>query len=160
MSIDQKHWKQPPRIKVYEALGCIGDSRIRVDGNSAEVDSSGNRKTYSVQYYSGNLEDPKSQAIRANDNGSYWQGYLGYPAIAYLCMIGVIQYDKRAAEPLKNIDWKVINTEFKNDYDRVIEYILQDNKEKEIIQQSVESIMKQIQKLHIKKLGKRTKPPK
>jgi hypothetical protein len=37
-------WKLPPIIKVYEALGCIADGRIHVDGDSAKVYSSSGNK--------------------------------------------------------------------------------------------------------------------
>jgi len=70
-------WKMPPLIKVYEALGALGDGRVRiVDSRRALVTSSDGTKTYEVE----TSEDGRE--ISSNDNASYWQGYLGYPAIA------------------------------------------------------------------------------
>jgi len=69
-------WKQPPIIKVYEALGSIADGRITVEGNTAKIYSSSGNKFYEVTY------DPDTSSIMCNDNGSYWAGYLGYPAIS------------------------------------------------------------------------------
>ena len=69
-------WKNPPKIKVYEALGCIADNRIEVNENEAKVYSSSREKYYTVKY--------DRNSIMSNDNGSYWVGYLGYPSIALL----------------------------------------------------------------------------
>src|SRR5271156_4892647 len=82
-----KKWKMPPPIKVYEALGAIGDGRIRaLDSGAApngwEVVSSDGTKTYRVDISADGRE------ISSNDNASYWQGYLGYPAIAVLMARG------------------------------------------------------------------------
>jgi hypothetical protein len=77
-------WKPAPLIKVYEALGSIGDGRFEVAGNTAKVYSSSGKKFYDVMY------DPIKQAITANDNGSYWVGYLGYPSIVLLLALGVV----------------------------------------------------------------------
>jgi hypothetical protein len=30
-------WKEPPIIKIYEALGAVADDRVEVEGNSAKV---------------------------------------------------------------------------------------------------------------------------
>ena len=40
-------WKMPPLIKVYEAMGAVGDGRVRiVDEANALVTSSDGSKTY------------------------------------------------------------------------------------------------------------------
>ena len=111
------NWKVPPFVKIYEALGCLADGRLVIEGNSATCTSSSGGKTYTVTY------DPQTKAIMANDNGSYWQGYLGYPAIAYLMDIGELPYDESMAAALKGIPWKDINTRFKNNYDKTTEHV-------------------------------------
>jgi hypothetical protein len=58
-----------------------------------------------------------------NDNGSFYKGYLGYPAIAFLMSIGAIQYPAAIAEEFI-IAWKDINTKFKNDFDKTLAFIL------------------------------------
>jgi hypothetical protein len=110
-------WKPAPLIKVYEALGSIGDGRFEVAGNTAKVYSSSGKKFYDVMY------DPIKQAITANDNGSYWVGYLGYPSIVLLLALGVVTYDPKLAEYLKGfaqtqdyIDRQVVE-KFKIDID-------------------------------------------
>ena len=103
-------WNVPPVIKAYEALGSLGDGRVEIDGNSARVRSSSGNRTYDVAH------DPDANAIRSNDNGSYWQKYLGYPAIAYLLGTGLIAHDPKWDEALKDIPWKDMNRRLKNDF--------------------------------------------
>ena len=75
----------PPIIKAYEALGAIGDGRVRIeDERRATVTSSDGSKTYEVEMSADGRE------IASNDNASYWQGYVGYPAIAVLIARGFI----------------------------------------------------------------------
>lgn len=112
------NWKHPPMIKIYEAVGAVADGRVEVDGNTAKVYSSSRNKFYTVSY------DPATQAIMANDNGSYWQGYLGYPAIAFLLATGELKYRPEMGELLKGVAWKDINQKFKNDFEKTLELIL------------------------------------
>jgi len=79
-------WKMPPLIKVYEALGAVADSRVRILGERhAAVVSSEGDKTYAVEI--------AEREVSANDNASYWQGYLGYPGIAVMITRGLIDAD-------------------------------------------------------------------
>ena len=150
-------WKVPPRIKVHEALGAIGDGRIKTDGNTAKVYSSSGNKFYTVTY------DSNSYSLMVNDNGSYWKGYLGYPAIAFLMLIGKFPYARKQTDVFKDIAWKDINTKFKNDFDKTLEYIHNIQKEKGI---DVEKLEEEINNIHLKIsenlpsiLGKKVKPP-
>src|SRR4051812_22548384 len=104
------NWKLPPRIKILEALGCIGDGRMEVSNAGATVTSSSGNKKYAVRY------DAALNAISSNDNASYWQGYLGYPAIAYLLAAEKIPYDKKFASALAGIKWKDINSQMGNNF--------------------------------------------
>ncbi len=67
----------------------------------------------------------------ANDNGSFWKGYLGYPAIAYLMKIGVLSYDPKIGDQLKGIAWKDINQKLQNNFDATLEYVLSSKTHKE-----------------------------
>lgn len=149
-------WKIPPRIKIYEALGCIADKRMEINGNEGKVFSSSREKFYSVKY------DGKS-AIMSNDNGSYWAGYLGYPSIAFLMLKSKIKYNRKFAEALKDIPWKDVNTKFKNDYGKTETYVLEIVKEKRFntteLLKEIENILEQIKKLNMELLGEKTKPP-
>ena len=112
-----KKWGMPPPIKVYEAIGAIGDRRVRAIDNSDppnvwEVVSSDGAKKYRVEISADGRE------ISSNDNASYWQGYLGYPAIAVLIARGTLHATAEATRMLAGIPWKELNRRFKNDYTR------------------------------------------
>jgi hypothetical protein len=150
-------WNIPPRIKVFEAFGCIGDKRITLKDNEAEVLSSSRGKSYSVKY------DPTRRAIMANDNGSYWSGYLGYPSIAFLMLKGAIKYDPACAEALKNIPWKDVNQKFKDDFEKTERYVNDIVKARGISVEKVNKEMdrayKQVKMLGMMQLGEKAKPP-
>lgn len=151
-------WKTPPLIKIYEALGCIADERVMIEGgNIAKVTSSSGNKVYEVIF------DPAQKAIMVNDNGSYWQGYLGYPAIAFLMKKGLILYQVNFAAALKGIAWKDMNVRFKNDFDKTRQYIDILVAEKGIdltaFQREIQSVLDQILYLKLSYLGKKIKPP-
>ena len=106
-------WKMPPLIKVYEALGAIADSRVQIqDERHAAVVSSEGDKNYAVEI--------ADRAISSNDNASYWQGYLGYPAIAVMITRGLLAADRDTINALGRIPWKELNRRFRNDYARTI----------------------------------------
>lgn len=151
-------WEIPPINKVFEALGCIADNRIKIDGNGAQVWSSNKSKAYTVKY------DKDKNAIISNDNGSYWQEYLGYPSVAFLMLNGVIKYDEDIADALKSIEWKKLNTQFKNNYEKTNAFALGQAKKNgynvEDLKKEIENIYKQIKSLDINILEPKIKPPK
>jgi hypothetical protein len=151
-------WKQPPIIKIYEALGCIADGRLEISHNTGKVWSSNKNKYYTITY------SPEENAIMCNDNGSYWVGYLGYPAIAFLMQAGVLSYSEEYAQALKGISWKKINTEFKNDFTKtetmVRDILVQQGLNLQSFDQYLTTVSEQIVTLKIKKLGPRITPPK
>lgn len=110
-------WKLPPKIKIYEALGAIADERVEISGNQAKVWSSSGQKFYEVSY------DPQAKKIYANDNGSYWRGYLGYPAISFLMLINLVPFAENLAQELKGIKWKEVNQSFGNDFTKTEKYL-------------------------------------
>lgn len=108
-------WKMPPLIKVYEALGAIGDERVNlIDESHATVVSSEGDKTYDVETSS------DLRTISSNDNASFWQGYLGYPGIAVILKRGFFRIDETAVAALAGIPWKELNRRYKNDYAKTI----------------------------------------
>lgn len=150
-------WKLPPIIKIYEALGAIADDRIKIEGNIAKVYSSSGNKYYTVTY------DPSSNAIMCNDNGSFWQGYLGYPAIAYLLKTGVIPYKQESADILRDIKWKDINQDFKNDFAKTEKYcqdlVVERDGNLPLLLADISSIHKYLVDHPVSLLGPKTKPP-
>ena len=112
-------WKMPPLAKIYEALGAIGDGRVRLDDPThASVVSSSGDKTYTVEL------DPATRQIASNDNASYWQGYLGYPAIAVLLLHGLYAPRPETLKALAGVPWKELNTRYRNDYARTLDEVL------------------------------------
>src|SRR5271167_51662 len=109
----------PPPIKVYEAIGAIGDARVRaVDSDVApgtwDVVSSDGAKTYRVEI------SPDAREISSNDNASYWQGYLGYPAIAVLIARGFYRPPANVTDALAGVAWKDLNRKYRNDWEKTI----------------------------------------
>jgi len=112
---EPKPWKMPPIAKVYEALGAIGDRRVHmVDAQHASVASSDGSRSYQVETSADGRE------ISSNDNASYWQGYLGYPAIAVMIVRGLCHPRVEVIEALTAVPWKELNDRFHNDYDRTL----------------------------------------
>jgi hypothetical protein len=113
-------WKMPPIAKVYEAISAIGDGRLRIeDARHAFVTSSDGTKTYEVE----TSEDGRE--ISSNDNASFWQGYLGYPAIAVMIARGLIRRPAEAVvRALADVPWKELNTRYRNDYDRTLAEVI------------------------------------
>ncbi len=150
-------WQTPPVIKIYEALGSVADGRIEVHGNMAKVYSSSGNKFYEVKY------DPKTSSITANDNGSYWKGYLGYPMITFLLSKNFLPLDLTIAEWLKDFHWKDINQEFKNDFDNTEAFIrakmVKRGADLEKFDEYKDKLMTAIKELDLSKLGPTAKPP-
>lgn len=147
----------PPKAKIYEALSTVADQRVTITGlTTAQVQSSSHDKTYDVEW-----SDDISE-ITSNDNASYWQGYIGYPIIAVLLKIGKLSFNNHIAELLAGIPWKVVNNQFKRDYDKAINHVL-DQIEKKVgnrteIEQEVENIYEQLGTLRLQRGRRRHQP--
>lgn len=150
-------WKLPPAIKIYEALGAIGDGRVKLTEGGAEVTSSSGGKTYTVMY------DRAENKIISNDNGSYYRGYLGYPAIAYLLGAGMISYDEKVAGALKGIKWKDVNQKYKNDFSKTEEemrlHLKKGGVDPKDAEREAERILNRLREMNLKKFGASIKPP-
>lgn len=139
-------WKATPIEKIYEALGAVADDRLElIDDTKAKCYSSTGNKYYDIEY------NKNEKAIMANDNASYWNGYLGYPAIAYLLKIGELEYRPELAGLLKGVAWKDINQKFKNDFGKA------DVSE---LRAYAKQLTEDLKALHLTKLDKRKLPPK
>ena len=78
--------------------------------------------------------------------------------------IGIIGYEKKFSEALKNIKWKDLNQQFKNDFSKTVSHIrsgllLQGINLKEF-DIELERILAQIKTLDLNLLGKKMLPPK
>lgn len=151
-------WKSTPLIKIYEALGALADKRYEIAGNTATVFSSSGNKHYDVDY------EPSTNSITSNDNGSFWVGYLGYPAIVLLLALNVIEYDHGLAKYLKGFPWKDINQKFKNDFAKTQKYIDRQVASKydvdiDDFHRKLKQLQEKINTLGLNKLPSDKKPP-
>lgn len=115
---------KPPKIKIYEALGALADERlqeIREEEGiiTAKLYSSSKNKYYTITYA------PLQNALMSNDNASYWNETLGYPAIALILQRGKVAFDASFLSLLASIPWKDINQKYKNNYEKTLEEVQQ-----------------------------------
>lgn len=148
--------KTTPREKIHEALSAVADERVIMSDNSAEVYSSDKNKKYVVDW--------NDNTYSSNDNATFWQGYAGYPIIAILIIQGKIKYDDNINKYFKNINWKQLNKQYKNDYSKAVEYIYEelkkDNVDVNSIEKEIDSIYKQLEELDISIKRSKLFPPK
>jgi len=150
-------WKMPPIAKVYEALGAIGDNRVHlVDAQHASVTSSDGTRTYQVEISADHRE------ISSNDNASYWQGYLGYPAIAVMIARGLLEARADVVKALTGIQWKKLNTRFRNDYERTLAevnlHVEGQGFDPAVIQAQADALLLALER-YAPRRGSRTRPP-
>lgn len=101
---------KPPRIKVLEAIGAIGDGRIKMVGaNKALVTSSTGEKEYTVVAVK---EGVDTFRVFSNDNGTVFKSYIGYPIISLLILMGELPLDNTIAKALSGIPWKELNEKY------------------------------------------------
>jgi len=150
------YWLAPPVIKLYEALSALADNRLEIiTPRIAKVWSSDRSKFYTIIY--------QDKRIRSNDNGSYWQGYLGYPAVALLLHQGYLDYQPKLAAYLGGINWKRLNQKYANHYQEAIKAVL-DNLAQQAapvdkLQKYISYLADQLKTSKIKKHPLRLPPP-
>ena len=104
--------KLPPVEKVFEAWTAIVDNRISLHEHHADVESSDGSKGYVVKF--------DGNTYSSDDNATYWRGYAGYPVLAVLMLRGVLPLDLTEAKLWKEVNWKEINTRYKNNYSKAV----------------------------------------
>ncbi|MCI9540371.1 MAG: hypothetical protein HFG39_04815 [Lachnospiraceae bacterium] len=148
--------KLPPIEKIHEAYSAIADKRVVLKENEAEVSSSDLTKTYMVKW--------KDEVYSSNDNASYWQGYVGYPIIAVLMLQGKLPLNQEIAMYFQGINWKKINTEYKNKFSEAVSQIMGGLKEKGIdcnkIEEEIQKVYQEIGRLTIQTKRSSIRPPK
>jgi hypothetical protein len=111
----------PPAAKVYEAFSAVADGRVHLGApGHAEVESSGRDRRYDVEW------SADFTVVGANDNASYWQGYLGYPAVAALLAAGALRADGEVVALLAGVPWHELNRRFQRDYEAAVDSVLAD----------------------------------
>ncbi len=143
--MSEKILRKPPRIKVLEAIGSIGDERIKiVDEHEARVVSSSGDREYVVILYS--VKD-NVYRVYSSDNGTIYRGYIGYPIIAFLMLKNIIPIDRDVMKAMTGIPWKQLNERYKK-YS-IVENIVLDRAErmgvsKNIVYDYINIVMKKL----------------
>ncbi len=150
-------WKMPPLAKIYEALGAVGDGRVKLlNGSRAQVTSSEGNKTYDVEVSADGRE------VSSNDNASYWQGYVGYPPIAVMLARGLYRAPATVIDALAGIPWKELNRRYRNDYAKTLAEVSQQlaaaGHDPDAVRSEAEAILAWLRKLKPHH-GKRLRPP-
>ena len=141
----EKPLVKPPRIKILEAIGSIGDGRVSViSEEEAVVKSSGGEREYRVIV---KKISENTFKVYSNDNGTVYRGYVGYPILAFLMVKGVLPIDNEVMNALKNIPWRELNEKYKK-YS-IVENIVLDRAErmgvkKHIVTDYMNIIMKKL----------------
>jgi hypothetical protein len=151
-------WKLPPRAKVFEAFTAVADGRVRLTGaGSARVVSSGGDKTYDIEW------SEEGRTISANDNASYWQGYLGYPILAVLLKRGELHADGDAVTALAGIDWHDLNRRYRRDYDAAVAHALVELEKRggdpALVECQADAVLDQLAALGLQRAGRGRRPP-
>ncbi|MDR0607496.1 MAG: hypothetical protein LBG52_03955 [Candidatus Peribacteria bacterium] len=112
----------PPKLKLYEALGALADERVELDGllmDQGKVHSASTPgRVYEIHYNS------STNVIASDDSGSLHQGYLGYPAIAFLLKIGKLPYNPRFLLRLRGIDRNDIKQKVHKHHEETLRLLL------------------------------------
>jgi hypothetical protein len=151
-------WKLPPPAKVYEAFSAVADGRVHLgEPGQAEVVSSGRDRRYVVEW-SADLA-----TIGANDNASYWQGYLGYPALAALLAVGALRADGAVVALFAGVPWHDLNARFKRDYDAAVDSVLarleSEGADRAAVVSEVAAVLGQLEALGPRRPARRRRPP-
>ena len=110
--------KLPPIEKVFEAWTAIDDDRVKLHENHADISSSDGTKGYVVRF--------DGNCYSSDDNATFWRGYAGYPVLAVLMLQGRLPFDKEEAELWRGVNWKEINTRFRNDYAKAVREVAEE----------------------------------
>jgi hypothetical protein len=158
MEVTMAPWKLPPRAKVFEAFTALADGRVRITGpGSATVVSSGRDKTYDVEW------SDDGRTIGANDNASYWQGYLGYPIVAVLLARGDLRADEDAVAALAGIDWHDLNKRYRRDYSAAVAHVLAGlgdrGEDPALVEREVDAVLDQLAALDLRRASRGGRPP-
>jgi hypothetical protein len=149
-------WKLPPRAKVFEAFTAIADGRVRIiEPGSAKVASSGGDKTYDVEW------SDDGRTFTANDNASYWQGYLGYPIVAVLLARGELHAGEDAVAALAGVPWHELNQQHKRDYEAAVAHVLGElpDGDAATVEAEADRVLADLTALDLQRAGRGRRPP-
>jgi len=106
-------------------------------------------KTYTIIY------NPETNTITSNDNGSMNQGYIGYPAVAFLLKVGKISYNPEILPLLKGIQRSKLKYQVHKDHEATLRLLLGNLLQQEVdvdrIVHEVEKIYQELEELKLHK---------
>ncbi|MCC6054394.1 MAG: hypothetical protein LM589_03680 [Thermosphaera sp.] len=101
---------RPPRIKVLEGIGAIGDGRITtLTNDKATVKSSMGDREYKVVLI---REGDAVFRAYSNDNGTIYRGYVGYPIISFMMIKDILPLDREVMKAMTGVPWKELNEKY------------------------------------------------
>ena len=140
--------RQPPRIKVLEALSAIADGRVKLEDGKAIVISSDGTRQYEV------CVDLSKRIANSTDNGTKYRNYVGYPIISVLMLKGTLKYNENLAKALKGIPWRELNEKYKK-YSKVMEIIFERLEKqgirREEVERYIDEVLSELRKLKLRK---------
>lgn len=145
--------KPTPIAKVYEALSAVADQRVTFpmeEPGEALVVSSDHSKQYTVRFGDG--------FYSSNDNATYWQHYAGYPIVAVLIeqrKIGLPSKSKKTVQAFAGVNWKALNTQYKDDYAKATADFLSNADDPKALQKLVRIVADQLGALDFAVKGNR-----
>lgn len=143
--------KLPLAAKVYEAYSAIASGHVELHEKEAYVTSSDETKRYTVRF--------EEDVYSSNDNATVWQHYAGYPILAVLMLQKRLPLDEEILPAFENVNWKVLNSKYKNKYEFAIEefYKQHPSLDQEKVEKSVEECLQACKDLNILIKGNRAK---
>ncbi|WP_291998666.1 hypothetical protein [Caldivirga sp.] len=145
----ERRLRMPPRIKVLEALSAIADGRVRREGDHYVIVSSDGSRSYTVYV------DEGKGLVYSNDNGTVYRGYVGYPIMAVLMMLGLLSFNKELSEGLRGVPWRELNEKYKN-YSMVMDVIRRRVGEDKwpLYEKFIDEVLGELRKLNLRLMDK------
>ena len=101
--------------------------------------------------------------MTANDNASYWQGYVGYPIVAVLLALDRLHADGDAVTAMAGVAWHDLNRRFKRDYEAAIAQVLGElatrGGDPALVEREVAAVLTQLSALDLRREGRGRRPP-
>lgn len=125
--------------------------------NRAEVWSSDRSKRYTVTW---SLD---GSSFGANDNASFFQGYVGYPIIAVMLKLDILPFREDLCSVLRDVPWKAINKIHKNNFALAVAAVLNerlpDANERQAIDAYIDEVFDKLVSLELSRERPVGRPP-
>ena len=90
----------------------------------------------------------------STDNGTYWQGYTGYPVIGVLILQSKLKVDKDIFHYFSNVNWNSLNKKHKRDYHAALLEVFEEKQippqDRETIENLTQQVYEQLKALDLK----------